>query len=61
MQRLRRAWRRAARYVREDLREIVAPRPMPDPPDLPPLPPRQTWRQFVQARPPHALCQRSLC
>jgi hypothetical protein len=37
-------WKRVIRYVKYDLREIVAPRSMPDPPGYEP-PPKITWKQ----------------
>lgn len=47
-QKARSLWRRLRNYVRNDLREIVLPRPMPDPPDY--VPPRKlTWKDYRRA------------
>ena len=44
-------WRRASNYVRHDLREIVAPSSLPDPPGLPDDPPPRTWAESWAVRP----------
>ena len=49
LSKLRTASRRVSLYIRQDLREIIAPRSMPDPPDMPPLE-RRTWRGVWQVR-----------
>ena len=54
-------WARASRYVREDLREIISPSSIPDPPGTPPAPPSRSLREWAEVRFMQPLCTVWLC